>query len=76
MRLDHLLLSPDLAGRLVAAGVDRHARGEEGASDHAPTWIELNLDAKRRTAVGAARRPRAKAAAQRSVRRLGTAVSS
>jgi exodeoxyribonuclease III len=42
MRLDHLLLSPDLAGRLVDAGVDRAARGREGASDHAPTWIELS----------------------------------
>jgi len=41
MRLDHLLLSPDLADRLVAAGVSRAARGEEGASDHAPAWIEL-----------------------------------
>jgi len=41
MRLDHLLLSPDLAGRLIAAGVSRATRGEEGASDHAPTWIEL-----------------------------------
>lgn len=41
MRLDHLLLSPDLAGRLAAAGVSRATRGEEGASDHAPTWIEL-----------------------------------
>jgi exodeoxyribonuclease-3 len=41
MRLDHLLLSPDLAGRLVAAGVSRATRAEEGASDHAPTWIEL-----------------------------------
>ena len=41
MRLDHLLLSPDLAGRLSAAGVSRAARGEDGASDHAPTWIEL-----------------------------------
>jgi exonuclease III len=41
MRLDHLLLSPDLAGRLIAAGVSRSTRGEAGASDHAPTWIEL-----------------------------------
>jgi exodeoxyribonuclease-3 len=41
MRLDHLLLSPDLAVRLRAGGVDRMARGEEGASDHAPTWIEI-----------------------------------
>jgi exodeoxyribonuclease III len=43
MRLDHLLLSPQAAEQLVDAGVDRSVRGEEGASDHAPTWIELNL---------------------------------
>jgi exodeoxyribonuclease III len=41
LRIDHLLLSPCLAGRLKAAGVDRHVRGWEKASDHAPTWIEL-----------------------------------
>jgi exodeoxyribonuclease III len=41
LRLDHLLLSGTIAGRLVAAGVDRHVRGWEKASDHAPTWIEL-----------------------------------
>ncbi|CAN5341078.1 exodeoxyribonuclease III [soil metagenome] len=42
MRLDHLLLTPDLAERLKGAGVDRWARGEDGASDHAPVWIELD----------------------------------
>jgi exodeoxyribonuclease III len=41
MRLDHFLLSPDLARRLKAGGVDRWARGEPGASDHAPAWIEI-----------------------------------
>lgn len=41
LRLDHLLLSSKLARRLVDAGVDRHVRGEENASDHAPTWIVL-----------------------------------
>jgi exodeoxyribonuclease III len=41
LRIDHLLLSPPLAGRLVAAGVDRAVRGEAGASDHAPAWIML-----------------------------------
>jgi exodeoxyribonuclease-3 len=40
-RIDHLLLSPIAADRLQAAGVHRWARGEEKASDHAPTWIEL-----------------------------------
>lgn len=41
MRLDHLLLSPEAAGRLEGAGVDRWVRGKENASDHAPVWIEL-----------------------------------
>ena len=41
LRLDHLLLSPALAPRLVKAGVDRKVRGEDGASDHAPAWIVL-----------------------------------
>jgi len=41
MRLDHLLLSPDLASGLRSAGVSRGVRGMEGASDHAPTWIEI-----------------------------------
>jgi len=41
LRIDHLLLSPSVAPRLMAAGVDRDVRGREGASDHAPTWIEL-----------------------------------
>jgi exodeoxyribonuclease III len=41
LRLDHLLVSPALAPRLLKAGVDRDMRGEEGASDHAPAWIVL-----------------------------------
>ncbi len=50
LRLDHLLLSPPLAKRLVAADVDREVRGWEKASDHAPVWIELAdlADPKRR----------------------------
>ena len=43
LRLDHFLLSGDLAQQLTAAGVDRDVRGAEGASDHAPVWIELDL---------------------------------
>lgn len=42
LRIDHLLLSPGLADRLVDAQVDRHVRGWEKTSDHAPTWIELS----------------------------------
>ena len=30
-----------MAGRLTDAGVDRHVRGWDKASDHAPAWIEL-----------------------------------
>ncbi|MET0292149.1 MAG: exodeoxyribonuclease III, partial [Steroidobacteraceae bacterium] len=41
LRIDHLLLSPSLAPRLKAAGVDRWVRGLPKASDHAPVWIEL-----------------------------------
>jgi exodeoxyribonuclease III len=43
LRLDHLLLAPSLRDRLADAGVDRWVRGEQGASDHAPTWIELDV---------------------------------
>ncbi|ANF26371.1 exodeoxyribonuclease III [Stutzerimonas stutzeri] len=41
LRIDHLLLSADLAPRLIDAGVDRWVRGQEHASDHAPTWVTL-----------------------------------
>jgi exodeoxyribonuclease-3 len=41
LRIDHLLLSPSLAQRLIGAGVDREVRGWEKASDHAPTWVQL-----------------------------------
>ncbi|MEY2883917.1 MAG: Exodeoxyribonuclease [Pseudomonadota bacterium] len=40
-RIDHLLLSPAAADRLVAAGVDKAVRGADKASDHAPTWVTL-----------------------------------
>lgn len=40
-RIDHALLSPEAADRLISAGVDRTYRGREKASDHAPVWVEL-----------------------------------
>ena len=40
-RIDHLLLSPPAADRLLGAGVDKPYRGREKASDHAPVWVEL-----------------------------------
>ena len=41
LRLDHFLLNKHLARALLAAGVDKHVRGWEHSSDHAPVWIEL-----------------------------------
>jgi exodeoxyribonuclease-3 len=41
LRLDHLLLSREIARRLKDAGVDKHVRAREGASDHAPAWIVI-----------------------------------
>ena len=41
LRIDHLLLSPDLTPRLRDAGVDRWVRDRPHASDHAPAWVTL-----------------------------------
>jgi exodeoxyribonuclease-3 len=41
LRIDHLLVTDDVRSRLKNAGVDRWVRGEAKASDHAPTWIEI-----------------------------------
>ncbi len=43
IRIDHALLSPALAPRLKAAGVDRTPRGWERTSDHAPMWVEVEV---------------------------------
>jgi exodeoxyribonuclease III len=41
LRIDHLLLNPAARPLLAAANVERSVRGWEKASDHAPTWVEL-----------------------------------
>jgi exodeoxyribonuclease-3 len=41
IRIDHFLLSPEVAPHLVAASVERHVRGWDKSSDHAPVSIEL-----------------------------------
>ncbi|HEY4111071.1 exodeoxyribonuclease III [Puia sp.] len=41
LRIDHFLLSPSVAKRLRAVGVDKDVRGWEKSSDHAPVWVEL-----------------------------------
>jgi len=45
IRIDHLLLSPQASDRLSQAGIDKHLRGWEKASDHVPVWIDLDLEA-------------------------------
>jgi len=59
LRIDHLLLSPDLKPFLRAAGVDREVRSWEKTSDHAPTWIKLAPEKKKSKP-----KPKAKAAAE------------
>lgn len=41
LRIDHFLLSPQLADRLVACEIDRGPRGKEKASDHTPIVCEI-----------------------------------
>ena len=43
IRIDHMLLSPQAADRLLVAGIDRHTRGWEKPSDHVPVWLELDV---------------------------------
>jgi len=45
LRIDHVLLSPQAADRLVGAGIDKHVRGWERPSDHVPVVVELDLAA-------------------------------
>lgn len=45
IRIDHLLLSPQASDRLANAGIDKHLRGWEKASDHVPVWVDLDLEA-------------------------------
>jgi len=41
LRIDHFLLSHNLKAHLKKAVVDKHVRGWEKTSDHAPVWIEI-----------------------------------
>jgi exodeoxyribonuclease III len=41
IRIDHLLLSPQAADRLVSVGIDKHVRAWEKPSDHVPVWANL-----------------------------------
>ena len=41
IRIDHILLSPQLSDRLDTSEIDRKPRGKEKASDHTPVWARL-----------------------------------
>jgi exodeoxyribonuclease-3 len=43
IRIDHILLSPQAADRLVTSGINKHMRGRERPSDHVPVWCELDV---------------------------------
>ncbi len=45
IRIDHVLLSPQAADRLVDAGIDRHVRGWDKPSDHVPVYVDLDIAA-------------------------------
>ncbi len=49
LRIDHILLSPQIAKRLKDAGVDRFVRGTAGASDHAPVWVFVDTGGARQS---------------------------
>jgi exodeoxyribonuclease III len=82
LRLDHILLSSALKECLQGAGVDRHIRGLEDASDHAPVWVELRDAPNRPTSASlggdpAATTPtRASPKTQKSTRRTDGEVRS
>ena len=43
IRIDHFLLTPQAADRLVECEVDAEVRGREKPSDHVPVWIEIDV---------------------------------
>ena len=46
IRIDHLLLSPQAADRLIDAGIDRHVRSWDKPSDHVPVYVDLDIEAR------------------------------
>jgi len=42
LRIDHLLLSPQAADRVIAVDIDKEPRARDKASDHTPVWCELS----------------------------------
>jgi exodeoxyribonuclease-3 len=46
IRIDHLLLSPHAADKLIDAGIDRHVRSWDKPSDHVPVYVDLDIEAR------------------------------
>jgi len=46
IRIDHVMLSPQAADRLVDAGIDSHVRGWDKPSDHVPVYVDLDIEAR------------------------------
>jgi exodeoxyribonuclease-3 len=44
IRIDHLLLSPQAADRLTAAGIDKQVRAWDRPSDHVPVWADFSIE--------------------------------
>jgi exodeoxyribonuclease-3 len=44
IRIDHLLLSPQAADRLIDAGIDRQVRSWDKPSDHVPVYVDLDIE--------------------------------
>ena len=44
IRIDHVMLSPPAADKLIDAGIDRHVRGWDKPSDHVPAWVDLDIE--------------------------------
>ena len=44
IRIDHMLMSPQAADRLMAAGIDKHVRAWQRPSDHVPVWVDLDIE--------------------------------
>ncbi|PPR77082.1 MAG: Exodeoxyribonuclease III [Alphaproteobacteria bacterium MarineAlpha3_Bin5] len=40
--IDHLILSPQIADRLIDSGIDKTPRGKEKPSDHTPVWCHIS----------------------------------
>jgi exodeoxyribonuclease-3 len=43
LRIDHFLLSPELADRMVDCTIEAALRGRPKPSDHVPVWLELDI---------------------------------